>query len=73
MAAPAAPSKGEEVKSFELALENLKLKTSEEGVQFIKRDSGEVLADVNWREWRTIKTFVDTVMAIMRETRGAGI
>lgn len=73
MAAPAAPGPKEEFKTFVLMIENLRLETSEEGVKFVKRDTGDVIANVNWREWRTIKTFVDTVMAMMREARGGAI
>jgi len=54
------------LETFELEFKNLKIRAKKEGPVLIKRDTDEVVAEMSWREWRLVKSFLDTIYSEYR-------
>ena len=60
------------LETFELELKNLRIKAQKTGPVLINRRSGETITELSWREWRLIKSFLDTLYSEYRAlARGA--
>lgn len=70
---PPAVAGGEEeggIGEFILILKELEVRVTAEGPIILDRSTGKKIADMSWREWRIVKSFVDNIYS---ELRAAGM